>query len=136
MDIFPWNLICPCLFSEGGGAGSDVGGTQSKLAFEKPPTSLSQINLQSWVASRSWKEVRTYGRVGLLTPSAFKAGHGQHEHQIMRIEGRTDDRESFEFVNASAYEAFGQQCRGRLHCAFDAEEVQLWFLSKRRDIAI
>ena len=136
MDIFPWNLMCPCLFSEGGGAGSDEGGTQSKLAFENPPTSLSQINLQSWVAAQSWKEVRTYGRVGLLIPSAFNAAHGQHEHDISSIEGRTDGRESFEFVNASAHEAFGQQSWGRLHRGFDREEVQLWFPSERRAVAI
>lgn len=86
MDMFPWNLTCPCLFSEGGGEGSDEGGIQSRFAREKPPTSLSQINLQSWVDSGSWKEVRRYGRVGLLIASAFNAALGEHERDVsMRV---------------------------------------------------
>ena len=47
MDMLPWNLTWPCLFFEGRGEGSEEGETQSRFAREKPPTSLSQINLQS-----------------------------------------------------------------------------------------
>lgn len=59
MDMLPWNLMCPCWFSVGGGEGFDEGGIQSRLAREKPPTSPSDINLQSRIESDSWKEVRT-----------------------------------------------------------------------------
>lgn len=59
MEMLPWNLACPCLFSEDGeddeGEGEDVaGGIQSRCAREKPPTSLSDINLQSWMEEASW----------------------------------------------------------------------------------
>lgn len=56
MDMLPWNLTCPCLFSEGGREGFEEGGIQARLAREKPPTSPSDINLQARVDSGSWNE--------------------------------------------------------------------------------
>lgn len=57
--MLPWNLACPFLFSDGEGVRDVVGGTQSRFAREKPPTSASDITLHAWIDSGSWKAVRT-----------------------------------------------------------------------------
>jgi len=57
--MLPWNLACPFLFSDGEGVRDVVGGTQSRFAREKPPTSASDITLHAWIDSRSWNAART-----------------------------------------------------------------------------
>lgn len=74
IDMLPWNLACPFLFSDGGGSGSVEGGTQSRFEVEKPPISLSDIILQLLISSASWNVLRGKGLVARDTPSALNAG--------------------------------------------------------------
>jgi len=73
IDILPWNLAWPFLFSEGGGVGSVDGGIQSRFEVEKPPMSLSDITLQLLISSALWKSLRGKGLVARDTPSALNA---------------------------------------------------------------
>lgn len=73
IDILPWNLAWPFLFSEGGGLGSVEGGMKSRLDVEKPPISLSDMTLQLLISSALWKSLRGKGLVARDTPSALNA---------------------------------------------------------------
>ena len=73
IDILPWNLAWPFLFSEDDGLGSVDGGIQSRFEVEKPPMSLSDMTLQLLISSALWKSLRGKGLVARDMPSALNA---------------------------------------------------------------
>lgn len=73
IEMLPWNLTWPWMFSVGPGFEIVTGGIQSSEAREKPPVSASDITLHALTESGTWKVVRTKGAVGILVPSAVRA---------------------------------------------------------------
>lgn len=101
IDMLPWNLAWPFGFSEEGreevGDSSVVvdvdvvtGGMKSRCARENPPMSASDIILQSSIEEASWKDVRIYGFVACLVPSALRAVRGG---SVSRCSNRAGSRQ-------------------------------------------